>query len=196
MSDNLWLLYHTVACLYNREYNSEDFTWGLSESVLKQAGCLELVESVRNPHFNENDIDYIIEKLTIATHLNGAMCEKIKTSRGLREIILGKLHDAGVADVQQVDSNLSLTLELDEGRLKGDSFFRKVMVVTFENISDCSVKDGAACLAGLFVSRHYEDIVDGKLFFWFELWNDKNNTSVQLSLRCDDVVVESQLVRD
>lgn len=196
MSSNLCFLYHTIACLYNREYKSEDFTWGLSENILKQIGCFELVESVRNPNYNENNIDYIVEKLIIATDLDRTMCEKIKTSCGLRKIILGKLHDACIANVQEVDSNLSLTLDLDEGQIKGDSFYRKVMVITFENISNFSIKDSATCLVGLFVSRHYEYIIDGKLSFWFELWNDKNNTSIQLSLCCDDVMVESKFVND
>lgn len=196
MSNNLWFLYHTIACLYNREYKSEDFTWGLSENILKKIGCFELVESVRNPNYNENNIDYIVEKLIITTDLDRAMCEKIKTSLGLREIILGKLHDAGIANVQEVDSNLALTLDLDEGQIKDDSFYRKVMVIAFENISNCSIKDSATCLVGWFVSRHYEDIIDGKISFWFELWNDKDDTSMQLSLCCDDVIVESKLVND
>lgn len=196
MLNNLRFLYHTIACLYSREYRSEDFTWGLSKNILKQIGCFELVESVRNPNFNESNIDYIVEKLTIAADLDRAMCEKIKTSYGLREIILGELHDAGVASAQAVDSNLALTLDLNKGQIKNDNFYRKVMVIIFENISNCSVKDRTTCLVGLFVSRHYEDIVDGKLSFLFELWNDKDNMPMQLSLCCDDVRVDSKLVND
>ncbi|MCH5159701.1 MAG: hypothetical protein J1F66_02495 [Clostridiales bacterium] len=196
MYNNSWFLYHTVACLYSRQYKSEDFNWGLSENLLKQIDCFYLVESVRNPNFNESNLDYIVEKLIIAAGLNRALCEKIKISYGLREIILGKLHDAGIVSAQAVDSNFVLTLDLDEGQIKDDKFYRKVMVITFENISNCSIKDSATYLVGLFVSRHHEDIVDGKLSFLFEMWNDKDNTSMQLSLCCNDVKVESKLVND
>ena len=196
MINNLRLLYHTVACLYSRQYKSEDFTWGLSKNILKQIGCFELVESVRNPNINERNIDYIVEKLIIAADIDRAMCEKIKTSRGLREIILGNLHDAGVASVQAGDSNLALTLDIDEGQIKDDKFYRKVMVITFENISNCSTKDSVTHFVGLFVNRHQEEIVEGKLSFSFEMWNDKDNTSMQLSLCCDDVIVENVLVND
>lgn len=196
MNNNLWFLYHTVACLYNRQYKYEDFTWGLSKNILKQIGCFELVESVRNPNFNESNIDYIVEKLIIAADIDRAMCEKIKTSRGLREIILGELHDAGIASAQAVDSNLALTLDLDEGQIKDDQFYRKVMVITFENISNCSIKDSTTHLVGLFINRHHEEIVDGKLSFSFEMWDNKDNTSIRFSLCCDDVKVELKLVND
>ncbi len=196
MNNHLWFLYHTVACLYNRQYKYEDFTWGLSKNILKQIDCFELVESVRNPNFNENNIDYIVEKLIIAADLDRAMCEKIKTSCGLREIILGKLHDAGIANAQAVGSDFALTLDLDEGQIKDDRFYRKVMVITFENVSNCSIKDSATHFLGLFVSKHHEDIVDGKLSFSFEMWNDKDNTSKQLYLCCDDVKVESKFIND
>ena len=116
-------------------------------------------------------IENITERQMQYVDCDKAICERIKTSHGLRQIINGNLHDAGIANAQAVGSNLVLTLDLDECEMQDNVCCRKVIEITFKNVSDCSVKD-SEMLLGYYVSRHREEIVDGKIRFAFELWND------------------------
>lgn len=137
----------------------------------------------------------ITEQQIYCANLDTTLSDRINTSCGLQQIISGNLHDAGIANVQAVGANLVLTLDLNEGQTIDGIFYRRVARITFENVSDCSVAGNEKTFIGFYVTRHREEIADGKIRFAFELWNDNNNM-LPLILHCDDVTVEYSLVND
>lgn len=141
-------------------------------------------------------IEKHIESITQYVRPDRTLCEKIQTSCGLRQIINGNLHDAGIANAQLVGCNFVLTLDLDEGQTVDNVFYRKVMEITFESVSNCSVSGNETALIGLYVQRHREEMFDGKIRFLFELWKDSDNTLVAFYLSCDEVTAECILVKD
>lgn len=139
-------------------------------------------------------IENVTEQQLQSVDCDKAICEKVKTSFGLQQIVFGNLHDASVAEAQAVGTDFVLTLDLNECETKDNACYRKVARITFKNVSDCSVKN-CDTLVGYFVSRHREETADGKIRFAFELWNENNNM-LPLILHCDDVTVEYSLVDD
>ena len=111
-------LYRAVACIYGNLYKEDDFSWGLSKDVLKQVNCFELVELARKFDCGEKQIDDIVGQIILSGNLERAICEKIKSSHGIRQLILGELHDAGIVDAQKIGSNFILTLDLNEGQIQ------------------------------------------------------------------------------
>lgn len=187
-------LHYAVACLYSKLYKTDDFTlWKTHKEILREINCLKIVDSAFRTSCSEKEVDCAVGQLIQASDLDRAMCEKIKSSRGLRQIILGGFHDAGVANAQAVGSDFVLTLDLDECETKDNVCYRKVARITFTNVSGCSVKDDETTIIGFYVSRHREEIIDGKIRFAFEMWNDSDNM-LPLILCCDDVTVEYSLV--
>lgn len=137
----------------------------------------------------------ITEQQIYCANLDTTLYDRINASCGLQQIISGNLHDAGVANIQVDGANLVLTLDINEGQTIDGIFYRRVAKITFENVSDCSVAGNEKTFIGFYVNRHREEIVDGKIRFAFELWNDNNNM-LPLILHCDDVTVEYSLVDD
>lgn len=150
--------------------------------------------------FNEDGV--LCEKVennsmqaTQCVDFDRAISEKANWLSELRQTFDEHLHDAGVANVQVIGSNLVLTLDLDEGQTIDNIFYRKIMKIAFENVSDCSVKGNEETLLGLYVSRHHEETLNGKINFLFVMYSN-DNTLLPLSLCCDNATVENSLVKD